>query len=93
MAKPGCTALAGPGGRKTPTQSNSPEITMRPATYYYLARFWQPRRHHQAQPGAPSRARSRGRHAKVPGRGHPGRDLTALARRILGVLSGTSQPA
>ena len=66
---------------------------MRPATYYYLAGAWPSRPHRQTQPGAPSRATSRGRHARAPRRDHPGRELPALARRVLAVLSGTSQTA
>ena len=65
---------------------------MRPATYYYLAQAWRPREHRQAQRGALSRTASRGRHA-APRRGHPGRELPGVARRVLAMLSGTSQAA
>ena len=64
---------------------------MRPATYYYLAQVWPHRGHHPAQRGALFGAASRGRHAQAPRRGHLGRELSAVARRVLAVLSGTSQ--
>jgi hypothetical protein len=66
---------------------------MRPATYYYLAQAWRPDGHRQTQRGTRSRAASRGRHAYAPRHDHPGRELPAIARRVLAVLSGTSQPA
>jgi hypothetical protein len=66
---------------------------MRPATVYYLAQAWPSRGHREARPGAPSRATRRGRHAYAPRRSHLGRDLHAAARRVLAVLSGTSQAA
>jgi hypothetical protein len=65
---------------------------MRPASYYYLAQAWPARRRRPSQPSAPSRATRRGRHAQAPRRYHPGRELPALARRVLAALSGT-QPA
>ena len=66
---------------------------MRAASYYYLAQSWPHRR--QTRPGPLSRAGYRGRHVRPrsPRRGHPGRELAALARRVLAALSGTSQPA
>jgi hypothetical protein len=66
---------------------------MRPATYYYLARAWPADRHRGARQGAPSRATRRGRHARPARRDRYGRELSALARRVLAVLSGTSQTA
>jgi len=66
---------------------------MRPASYYYLATAWPSRQRRQAQPGGPSRATSRGRHAKAPQRRHLGRELPVLARRVFAALGGTSQPA
>jgi hypothetical protein len=67
---------------------------MRAASYYYLAQNW-PHRSQQTRPGTLSRAGYQGRHARPhsPRRGHPGRELAALGRRILAALSGTSQPA
>jgi hypothetical protein len=65
---------------------------MRPAGYYYLVSVWSARRGRQSQPGAPSRATRRGRHAMAPRRHRTGRELSALARRVLGALAGTSQP-
>jgi hypothetical protein len=64
---------------------------MRPATYYYLAQAWRPDGHRQTQRGA--RSASRGRHGYAPRHDRPGRELPAVARRVLAVLSGTSQPA
>jgi hypothetical protein len=66
---------------------------MRTASYYYLAQTWPHRR--QTRPGAPPRAGYQGRHARPhsPRRGHPGRELAALGRRVLAALSGSSQPA
>jgi hypothetical protein len=66
---------------------------MRPAAYYYLAQAWPARRTRQDQPAAPSRARSRGRHARPPARAHAWRELPAAARRALAVLSGASPAA
>jgi hypothetical protein len=77
--------------RKTPAQSNSGEITMRPATFYYLTQAW-PGQRRQSQPGTRSRAR-RGRHAMAPRRYRPARELPALARRVIATLTGSSQPA
>jgi hypothetical protein len=65
---------------------------MRPASFYYLAHAW-PSRRRQTLPGAPARATSRGRHARAPRHDHLGRELPALARRVLAALSGTSQAA
>ena len=67
---------------------------MRPATIYYLAQTWSPRTNRQFQrDDAPPSAASRGRHARAPRRYRPGRALTAVARRALAVLNGTSQAA
>ncbi len=66
---------------------------MRPATYYYLTQAWPARRHSQSPRGTLFRVRRRGRHAQAPRRDHPGRELRAVARRVLAVLTGTSQPA
>jgi len=63
---------------------------MRPASYYYLAQIWHPQEHRQIQRGT-LRVASRGRHAAR--RDHPGRALPAVARRVLAMLSGTSQAA
>ena len=65
---------------------------MRPASYYYLTQAWPSQRRRHSQPGAPSRATRRGRHAMAPRRYHPARELPALARRVLATLTGTSQP-
>jgi hypothetical protein len=67
---------------------------MRPATIYYLAQAWSPRTNHQFQreDARPSPA-GRGRHARASRRGRLARGLPAVKRRILAVLSGTSQPA
>ena len=62
---------------------------MRPATYYYLAQAW-PR---PTRPRSLRRAAYRGRHAAAPASRRPGRELPAVARRVLAALSGTSQPA
>jgi hypothetical protein len=66
---------------------------MRAAAYHYLAETWAPRRHRPIQPGSLSRAAGRGRHAKAPRRGRPGRELPAVARRVLALLSSTSPAA
>jgi hypothetical protein len=66
---------------------------MRPASYYYLAHAWPSRRGPQTQPGAPARGTGRGRHARARRHEHFGRELPALARRILATLSNTSQTA
>jgi hypothetical protein len=66
---------------------------MRPASYYYLAHAWPSRRRRQTQPGAPARATSRGRHARARRHELFGRELPALARRVLATLSSTSQTA
>lgn len=67
---------------------------MRAASYYYLAQTW-PHRSRQTRPGTLRRAGYQARHARPPSprRRHPGRELAALARRVLAALSGTSQPA
>jgi hypothetical protein len=65
---------------------------MRPATYYYLAQAWSPGTRRHNQPGTPAGASRRGRHAR-PRRSHPGRRLPAVTRRVLAVLTGTSQTA
>jgi hypothetical protein len=65
---------------------------MRPASYYYLTQAW-PHRRRRSQPGAPSRATRRGRHAMARRRYNPARELPALARRVRATLTGTSQPA
>lgn len=67
---------------------------MRPATYYYLAQAWPSRGRRPIQPYAISRAANRGRHAHAPApRRHAGRELPAIARRVLAALSRTSQEA
>jgi hypothetical protein len=67
---------------------------MRPATVYYLAQAWSPRRNHQFQrDDAPPCPASRGRHARVPRRGRHQRGLPVVTRRVLAMLNGTSQPA
>jgi hypothetical protein len=66
---------------------------MRPATYYYLAQAWSSRRRGEARPGPSARVTRRGRHAQAPRRSHARRELHAAARRVLAVLSGTSQAA
>ena len=65
---------------------------MRPASLYYVTQAW-PSQGRQSQPGAPSRATRRGRHAMAPRRYNPARELPALARRVIAILTGTSQPA
>jgi hypothetical protein len=66
---------------------------MRPATYYYLAQVW-------ALAGTagssqtPSPAPRTGAATRAqPRRIHPGRELPAVARRVLAALSGTSPAA
>jgi len=66
---------------------------MRPATYYYLAQVSSHRTPRQIQQDAPPPAADRGRHARVPRRGHPERGLPAFARRILAMLDSTSRAA
>lgn len=66
---------------------------MRAASYYYLTQAWPARGPGQIQRGALSRAVSRGRHARPPRRVRLGRDLPAVARRVLALLSGTKLPA
>jgi len=66
---------------------------MRPATYYFLTEAWPSHQRRQSQPGAPSRATRRGRHAMPPRRSRPARELPALARRVLATVTGNSQPA
>jgi hypothetical protein len=68
---------------------------MRGATHYYLAQAWRPRSHRQTQQGTRRpRAAYRARHAladtpaRAPSRSV--RELPAVARRVLAVLSGTS---
>jgi hypothetical protein len=66
---------------------------MRPATFYYLAQNWPSRPRSQARRDTRFRFRSRGRHALAPRRGHSAARLTAVARRVLTGLGGTSQAA
>ena len=66
---------------------------MRAASYYYLTQAWPARERGQIQRGALSRTVSRGRHARPPRRVQLGRDLATVARRVLALLSRTSQPA
>ena len=70
--------------------AQQPEITMRPASYYYLAQIWRPQEHPQTQRRT-LRVASRGRHAAR--RDYPARALPVVARRVLAMLSGTSQAA
>jgi hypothetical protein len=66
---------------------------MRGATHYYLAQAWRPRGHRQPQQSTRRpRAAYQARHAlaDAPGRSRPVRELPAVARRVLAVLSGTS---
>lgn len=65
---------------------------MRPATCYYMAQAWPPQGRSEAPP-ALHRAAGQGRRALSARRGHPGRELSAVARRVLAALSGTSQAA
>ena len=67
---------------------------MRPATIYYLAQIWSPGTNRQFQrDDAPPSAASRGRHARPPRRDAHRRGLSAVTRRVLAMLNGTSQPA
>ena len=67
---------------------------MRPATIYYLAQAWSPRTNHQFQrDDAPPSRPYRGRHARPPRRDRHRRGLSAVTRRVLAMLNGTSQPA
>jgi hypothetical protein len=76
---------------------------MRGAAHYYLAQTWRPRGHRQAQQGPAQiqqgtgrpRAAYQARHARADApvsapRSRPVRELPAVARRVLAVLSGTS---
>ena len=84
--------MAEPGCHETPAQRNSGEITMRPASYYYLTQAWPSSRRRASRPGGQARATRRGRHALETRRYRPTRELPALARRVLATLTGTSQP-
>ena len=58
---------------------------MRPATMYYLAQASSPHANRQFQ-----RDDAPPCDARVPRRYHPGRGLSAVTRRVLAVLDGTS---
>jgi len=93
FVKSGCYRLGRTWRKEDTNLDRSPETTMRPATYYYLAQVSSHRTHRQIQQDAPPPAADRGRHARVPRRGHPERGLPAFARRILAMLDSTSRAA
>jgi hypothetical protein len=66
---------------------------MRPASYYYMAQVWPARRDGQSEHGAGTRTSRLGRRTHTPRHAHPGRERLTVARRLLAVLNGTSQPA
>lgn len=63
---------------------------MRPATYYFIAQAWPPRANRRSRREAPFHVASLGRRAHAPRHARPGRELPAVARRVLAVLNGSS---
>jgi len=67
---------------------------MRPVTIYFLAQAWSPRTNHQFQrEDAPPCPASPSRHARAPRSDRHWRGPSAVTRRVLAMLNGTSQPA
>ena len=93
FAKSGCYRLGRTWRKENTNLDRSPESTMRPATYYYVAQVSPHPSHRQIQQDAAPQTTGRDRHARVPRRGHPERGLQAFARRILGMMNSTSQAA
>jgi hypothetical protein len=90
LAKSGCYRLGRTWRKEDTNLDHSPESAMRPATVYYMAQVSSRRTYRQVQRDAPPDAAGRGRHARVPRRGHPERGLPAFGRRILAMMNGTS---
>ena len=70
FAKSGCYRLGRTWRKENTNLDRSPESTMRPATYYYVAQVSPHPSHRQIQQDAAPQTTGRDRHARVPRRAH-----------------------
>ena len=91
FAESGCYRLGRTWRKEDTNLDRSPESTMRPATYYYVAQVSPHPSHRQIQQDAAPQTTGRDRHARVPRRAHVllAESLRSLIGRIVRKIAGS----